>query len=161
MKVPLCSTGLRPLRGRCPASPHSNSQSCRAGQRVLLTTYCPWATCYFSNILKLENYPLNRAIAVMWLLFTSLLDNHMYLAIQFYPTGNIKQQWTSHSTTLFLCIVMSSYLPVMAAVAVRKKVVSIGHFSPCFCLQSLIFFSFVRSNQKQLYVLIALKIREK
>ena len=27
-------------------------------------------------------------------------------------------------------------LPVMAAVAVRKKVVSIGHFSPSFCLQS-------------------------
>ena len=44
-KVPLCSTGLRPLRGRCPASSHSNSQSCKAGQRVSLTTYCPWATC--------------------------------------------------------------------------------------------------------------------
>ena len=46
-KVPLCSTGLRPLRGRCPASSHSNSQSCKAGQRVSLTTYCPWATCCF------------------------------------------------------------------------------------------------------------------
>ena len=44
-KVPLCSTGLRPLRGRCPASPHCNSQSSKAGQRVSLTTYCPWATC--------------------------------------------------------------------------------------------------------------------
>ena len=44
------------------------------------------------------------------------------------------------------------------AVAVRKKVVSIGHFLPCFCLQSL---KFIRSNQKQLYVLIALKIIEK
>ena len=31
-------------------------------------------------------------------------------------------------------------IPVMAAVAVRKKVVSIGHFSPCFYLQSLNFF---------------------
>ena len=29
------------------------------------------------------------------------------------------------------------YLPVMAAIAVRKKVISIGHFSPCFRLQSL------------------------
>ena len=87
-KVPLCSTGLRPLRGRCPATFHTNSQSCKAGQRESLTTYCPWATCYFSNILKLENYPLNRAIAVMWLLFTSLHDNHMYLAIHFDPTGN-------------------------------------------------------------------------
>ena len=51
-------------------------------------------------------------------------------------------------------------IPVMAAVAVREKVVSIGHFSPCFYLQSLKFF-FVRSNQKQLYVLTTLKIREK
>ena len=106
----------------------------------------------------------------------------------------------------------------MAAVAVRKKVVSIGHFSPSFCFQSLqIFFSrvlrdstprfvgpsarpsvrfcvfrphcscpndevtsimapahphatgvavypalfFVRSNQGQLYVLMAMKIKEK
>ena len=45
-------------------------------------------------------------------------------------------------------------LPVMAAVAVRKKVVSIGHFLPSFFLQSLQLFLFVRSNQKQLYVLI-------
>ena len=49
----------------------------------------------------------------------------------------------------------------MAAVAARKKVVNIGHFSLCFCLQSLNFFLFVRSNQKQLNVLIALKIKEK
>ena len=52
-------------------------------------------------------------------------------------------------------------VPVMAAIAVRKKVVSIGHFSPSFCLQSLQRFLFVRSNQVQLYVLIVLKIREK
>ena len=50
------------------------------------------------------------------------------------------------------------YVPVMAAVAVRKKVVSSGHFSPCLYLQSLKSFFFIRSNQKQLYVLIALKI---
>ena len=29
------------------------------------------------------------------------------------------------------------HIPVMAAIAVRKKVISIGHFSPCFRLQSL------------------------
>merc|ERR1711875_99785 len=45
-KSPLCSTGLRPLRGRCPAS-HSDLQPCKTGQRVSLTTYCPWATCFF------------------------------------------------------------------------------------------------------------------
>ena len=55
----------------------------------------------------------------------------------------------------------NGYLPVMAAVAVRKKVVSIGPFSPCFYLQSLKFFLSVRLKQKQLYVLIAVKIREK
>ena len=43
---PLCSTGLCPLQGRCPAS-HSDLQPCKAGQRVSLTTYCPWATCFF------------------------------------------------------------------------------------------------------------------
>ena len=48
------------------------------------------------------------------------------------------------------------FLPVMAAVAVRKEVVSIDHFSPSFCFQSLQIFLFVKSNQKQLYVLIAL-----
>ena len=37
-------------------------------------------------------------------------------------------------------------LPVLAAVAVRKKVVGIGHFSPSFYLQSLQIFLFVRSN---------------
>ena len=57
--------------------------------------------------------------------------------------------------------VKKKVIPVMAAVAMRKKVVSIGHFSPSFYLQSLQLFLFVRSNQEQLYVLIALKIREK
>ena len=51
-------------------------------------------------------------------------------------------------------------VPVMAAVAVRKKVVSIGHFSPSFCFQSLQIFLLVRSNQKHLHVLVALLIRE-
>ena len=44
-------------------------------------------------------------------------------------------------------------ITVMAAIAVRKKVINIGHFSPCFRLQSLQIFLFVRLNQKQLYVL--------
>ena len=35
---------------------------------------------------------------------------------------------------------LGDVLPVMAAVAVRKKVVSIGHFSPNFYLQSMHFF---------------------
>ena len=69
--------------------------------------------------------------------------------------------WLSYpiclSDNLFACFSKTT-LPVMAVVAVRKKVVSISHFSSCFYLQSLKFFSFVRSNQKQL---TALKIREK
>ena len=59
------------------------------------------------------------------------------------------------------CVLIKSYkrlrLPVMAAVAVREKVVSIGHFSPNFCFQSLQIFLFVKSNQEQLYVLPELK----
>ena len=43
-KVPLCSTGHRPLRGRCPATDHLQTPTYKAGQRVSLTTYCPWAT---------------------------------------------------------------------------------------------------------------------
>ena len=69
---------------------------------------------------------------------------------------------TSH-IQLLLCQMYDfhhlSSIPVMAAVAVRKKVVSIGHFSPSFYLQTLHFFLFVVSNQEQLYVLIAEKIR--
>ena len=53
-KVPLCCTGLRPLWGRCPASSYFNSQSCKAGQRVSLTTNCPWATC--SSFLSLPAF---------------------------------------------------------------------------------------------------------
>ena len=42
-EVPLCSTGHCPLWGHCPA----NIQTYKAGQRVSLTTYCPWATGYY------------------------------------------------------------------------------------------------------------------
>ena len=45
----------------------------------------------------------------------------------------------------------------MAAIAVRKKVISISHFSPCFHHLSLQTSLFVRLNQEQLYVLNALK----
>ena len=38
MKVPLCSTGHRPLRGRCPATHHLQSPTYIAGQRLSLTT---------------------------------------------------------------------------------------------------------------------------
>ena len=38
-------------------------------------------------------------------------------------------------------------ISVMAAVAVRKKVVSIGHFLPRFYLQSIQIFVFIRLNQ--------------
>ena len=55
-KVPLCSTGLRPLWGRCPATSHSDSQPCKAGQRVSLTTYCPWATCLWIWLLLLPKW---------------------------------------------------------------------------------------------------------
>ena len=55
---PLCSTGLGPFRGCCPASPHSNSLSCKAGQRVLQTTYCPWATGWFFSLIHEDSMML-------------------------------------------------------------------------------------------------------
>merc|ERR1711895_286613 len=63
-KVPLCSTGLQPLRGRCPASPHSDSQPCKAGQRVSLTTYCPWATCFTLSFFCLLSFCLNHCLCL-------------------------------------------------------------------------------------------------
>ena len=52
-------------------------------------------------------------------------------------------------------------IPVKAAIAVRQKVVSFSSFPPSFRLQSLQLFLFVRINQEQLYVSIALIIKEK
>ena len=40
------------------------------------------------------------------------------------------------------------FIPVMAAIAVRKKVISIGDFSPCFLLQSLQFFFICEINSR-------------
>ena len=54
-------------------------------------------------------------------------------------------------------------LPVMAAIAARKKVISIGHFSLSVCLQSLNLFLLdqIKSNSIYwFYILIILKIRE-
>ena len=65
-----------------------------------------------------------------------------------------------HQSGCCTLIHLEAALPVMAAVAMRKKVVSIGHFSPSLCLWSLKLFLFIRSNQEQLCILIALKIRE-
>ena len=52
------------------------------------------------------------------------------------------------------------YYNVIEAIAM-KKIVSIGHFPQSYFLESQQFFLFVRLNQEQLYVLIALKIRKK
>ena len=52
-------------------------------------------------------------------------------------------------------------IPVMAAIAVRKKVISVGHFSLYFHLQSLQISLFVRLNQEQFYIFNALETREK
>ena len=52
-------------------------------------------------------------------------------------TVEIKHTWTHQRPTHRHNKFMPTHqhtLPVMAAVAVRKKVVSIGHFSPSFCL---------------------------
>ena len=43
-KVPLRCARFCPLWGHCPASFDFTSKSCKAEQRVSLTTYCPWAS---------------------------------------------------------------------------------------------------------------------
>ena len=50
---------------------------------------------------------------------------------------------SDNQLTLTIILFLPFSLPVMAAIAVRKKVISIGHFSPCFRLQSLQIFLFV------------------
>ena len=80
MKVPLCSTGLGPFRHHTLPYPalYSNSQSCKAGQRVSLTTYCPWATCCLSmlgfgvrvavgSVRELSNEVRWARVSVVWL----------------------------------------------------------------------------------------------
>ena len=49
----------------------------------------------------------------------------------------------------------------MATIAVRNKVISIGHFPPNLCFLSLQSFFFVKLHKELLYVLIVLKIRKK
>ena len=52
-------------------------------------------------------------------------------------------------------------IPVMEAIAERKKVVSIGHLHHAFVFSHYKFFLFVELNQEQLSVFNALEIREK
>ena len=76
-KVPLCSTGLHLLWGRCLASFHTNLQSRKAGQQVLLTTYSPWLTCWALRA------PCTRSLGT--------LCRCQYLYIKFTPTLSIEQ----------------------------------------------------------------------
>ena len=52
-------------------------------------------------------------------------------------------------------------IPVMEAIAERKKVVSIGHLHHALVFSHCNLFLFVELNQKQLSVFNALEIREK
>ena len=55
---------------------------------------------------------------------------------------SLKKRKKNFFEDLTLLAVPNGKIPVMAAVAVRKKVVSVGHFSPSFCFQSLQIFLF-------------------
>ena len=48
-RFPLYSTGLCPLRGRCPAPPSTSNTHYLSRARVPLTTYCLWAAIFFAN----------------------------------------------------------------------------------------------------------------
>ena len=84
-KSPMCSTGPCPLQGRCPAS-HSDLQPWKAGQRVSLTMYCPWATCYF---MKKRSCPPG-----IWWSLPSV--GHQWLSksclAKFFPQGEISER---------------------------------------------------------------------
>ena len=71
--------------------------------------------------------------------FYSFLDNLCYC-------------WTRHAAFNLLGLPLNILkIPVMAAIAVRKKVVRIGHFSPSFCPQSLYFFLLDQIKSNRMY----------
>ena len=74
-KVP-CSTGLCPLWGRCSASSHSNLQWCKVGQRVSLTTYCPWATYWLLHIHNYNIFAFKPYFGEIWSVLNSFLMVH-------------------------------------------------------------------------------------
>ena len=81
-KVPLCSTGHRPLRGRCPATHHLQSPTFIAGQRVSLTTYCPWATGFILKCVRLAStvFPLlGYSLAVLLPAFAVIRKKLLYM----------------------------------------------------------------------------------
>jgi len=97
----------------------------------------------------LTQYGVKKIMKMTIFLFSKFIRRPFFLAPKvFYRRGSK----FPHSLSLLkrLKIDSENHLPVMAAVAVRKKVVNIGHFSPCFCLQSLKSFLFVRSNQRKI-----------
>ena len=72
-KSHLCSIGLCPLLGRCPASSHSDSYLCKAEQWVSLTTYCPLVTCFglksaLSKLKSVSIQPSKKTFRVSFLL---------------------------------------------------------------------------------------------
>ena len=71
-----CSTRLHPLWGRCPSSSHSNLQWCKAGQRVSLTTYCPWATCWLLHIHNYNIFAFKPYFGQIWSILNSYLTVH-------------------------------------------------------------------------------------
>ena len=73
------------------------------------------------------------------------LQNNRFLLSEKSKRQTERSNTQSRNTYTCMCS-KSGLLPVMAAVAVRKKVVSVVHFSPSFCLQSLQLFTFIRSD---------------
>ena len=97
-------------------SPHSNSQSLKAGQRVLLTTYCPWATCFTSFLLNAFDplFNCHSVICSVSLLLYHFLTFCLSYQLRLYPMISWQPSWWIQ--TLFHSFVHSifsaySFLP--------------------------------------------------
>ena len=61
-----------------PCFPHSDSQPCKAGQWVSLTTYCPWATCCMVSVSTLV---LNEPYQIWWATQLSLFYQLCFMSL--------------------------------------------------------------------------------
>ena len=103
-KVPLCSSGLRPLWGHCPVSPHRNSQSKQGngshwphialGRPVILYGY----TCGWSSVDIRPKWP-NMAQKVCLFICESLVCRHGGLVRWWFFSPAL---WTIHRTNAYL-----------------------------------------------------------
>ena len=109
-KVPLCSSGLRPLWGHCPVSPHCNSQSKQGngshwphialGRPVILYGYtCGWSSVdirpKWPNMAQKVSFYLRKPCVQAWrfgkvmVFFPCLVDNSQNKCVLGFATNTL------------------------------------------------------------------------